>query len=212
MRILVFGDSITQGFWDSEGGWVARLRKYYDLRQLEDITHHDEPTVFNLGISGDNSAKILARIENEIKAREYPDQEFVVVVSTGINDSYRLGTDEFKMLPEEYEENLRQIVAISKKYAQKIMLVGLTPPDDTKTNPVFWKDAYFMSERVKLFENIMQRVSNEESIAFTAIFDSFKAKLDTGEDLLADGLHPNDQGHKFLANLIRPQIENLFVE
>lgn len=30
MRVLVFGDSITQGFWDTEGGWVERLRKYYD--------------------------------------------------------------------------------------------------------------------------------------------------------------------------------------
>jgi len=27
VNILVFGDSITYGAWDEEGGWVQRLRK-----------------------------------------------------------------------------------------------------------------------------------------------------------------------------------------
>lgn len=30
-KILVFGDSIAYGKWDSDGGWVARLRKYVDV-------------------------------------------------------------------------------------------------------------------------------------------------------------------------------------
>jgi lysophospholipase L1-like esterase len=30
MIVLVFGDSIAQGYWDSEGGWVERLRKAND--------------------------------------------------------------------------------------------------------------------------------------------------------------------------------------
>ncbi len=58
MRVLVFGGSTTQGFWDSEGGWVARLRKFYDLLQLEDLKKRDEPTVFNLGIAGGTSNTI----------------------------------------------------------------------------------------------------------------------------------------------------------
>ena len=35
-RILIFGDSITYGAWDKEGGWVQRLRKFLDERNLTD--------------------------------------------------------------------------------------------------------------------------------------------------------------------------------
>lgn len=31
MRILVFGDSIVYGAWDTEGGWAERLKKREDL-------------------------------------------------------------------------------------------------------------------------------------------------------------------------------------
>ncbi len=33
-RILVFGPSTTYGAWDIEGGWVQRLRRYLDEKQL----------------------------------------------------------------------------------------------------------------------------------------------------------------------------------
>lgn len=46
MRVLVFGDSITQGYWDTEGGWVKRIRSHYDLLQITDLNGRDEPTIF----------------------------------------------------------------------------------------------------------------------------------------------------------------------
>lgn len=29
MKILVFGDSITQGYWATNGGWVDMLKTHY---------------------------------------------------------------------------------------------------------------------------------------------------------------------------------------
>jgi lysophospholipase L1-like esterase len=50
MRILVFGDSITQGFGDTEGGWVERLRHDYDVETIKDLrANTNYPTIFNLG-------------------------------------------------------------------------------------------------------------------------------------------------------------------
>jgi lysophospholipase L1-like esterase len=49
VRVLVFGDSIAQGFWDSEGGWVERLRKHYNSLALEDLKSNQQPEIFNLG-------------------------------------------------------------------------------------------------------------------------------------------------------------------
>jgi lysophospholipase L1-like esterase len=37
MRLLIFGDSITYGAWDIEGGWAARLRKFLDGKTLTDL-------------------------------------------------------------------------------------------------------------------------------------------------------------------------------
>lgn len=64
MRILIFGDSITQGFWDTNGGWVDKLRKHYDELQLQDFDKNP-PTVFNLSIDADTSQNILQRAEED---------------------------------------------------------------------------------------------------------------------------------------------------
>jgi hypothetical protein len=69
MRVLVFGDSITQGYWDTDGGWVDRIRRHFDTIQATDLQDNDEPTIFNLGISADNSRNILERIETETISR-----------------------------------------------------------------------------------------------------------------------------------------------
>lgn len=37
MRVLIFGDSITQGMWDAQGGWANRLVADYFRQQMEDI-------------------------------------------------------------------------------------------------------------------------------------------------------------------------------
>lgn len=68
MRVLVFGASITQGYWDTQGGWVQRLRTHYDKKQIADLTK-DNPSVFNLGVSADTTKDILERFEAETKAR-----------------------------------------------------------------------------------------------------------------------------------------------
>ena len=50
--ILVFGTSSTYGCWDEEGGWVQRLRKHLDKKQLTDKDSDLYYLVYNLGISG----------------------------------------------------------------------------------------------------------------------------------------------------------------
>ncbi|HSX18479.1 MAG TPA: GDSL-type esterase/lipase family protein [Candidatus Saccharimonadales bacterium] len=208
MRVLVFGDSITQGFWDTEGGWVARLRKYYDTRQIEDLRNREEPTIFNLGISGGTSETILARFDNETKARKNR-EGMVIIVSTGLNDSYREGPDRYKSTPESYRHNLVLLASKAKTYSNKILFVGLVTGDETQTMPVFWRDIYYANERIEEFENIMQKVASENGVSFVPVFQEFKKHLDAGEDLLADGLHPNNEGHELIFQLVRPELDKL---
>lgn len=208
MRVLVFGDSIIQGFWDSEGGWVARLRKHYDGRQLEDLRNRDEPTIFNLGISGGTSKTILARFDAETEARSNS-EAMAFVFSTGLNDAYREGPDKYKSTPEEYANNLRELVIRAKKYSDKILFVGLVTADEQQTKPVFWRDIYYFNERIAMFEDEMKKVATESDTKFMPIFEAFKKRLGSGEDLLADGLHPNEAGHQFIFELVWPELDKL---
>jgi len=64
MKVLIFGDSITQGFWDIEGGWAARLRKTYDQKAV-DSDDYDQPTIFNLGVSGNSNGDVIKPLKKE---------------------------------------------------------------------------------------------------------------------------------------------------
>lgn len=205
MRVLVFGDSITQGYWDTEGGWVERIRKHYDSLQITDLQGRDEPTIFNLGISADNSKNILERIGPETKARTRHGNLPVVVVQIGINDSSTDSrpADESASLPlEQYEQNLREIIKEATPLSSKIILVGLSACDESRTTPVSWGDYYYTNDAIERYEDKMRTVASELDIPFIPVFDRFKEELEKDRDLLPDGLHPNNEGHDFMCKLI----------
>ena len=45
MHIIVFGDSITQGYWDPHGGWVQRLRNFLDRKTIKKKNYAEECTM-----------------------------------------------------------------------------------------------------------------------------------------------------------------------
>src|SRR5688500_14737658 len=94
MRVLVFGDSITQGFYDTHGGWVQRLANEYHSKTLQSMLDGEDldRQIFNLGVSGDTSHEVLKRIENEIQVRQWRDDPMVTVIAAGINDARHEGT------------------------------------------------------------------------------------------------------------------------
>ncbi len=208
MRILFFGDSITQGFWDSEGGWVERIRKHYDSLALADLKNNNQPEIFNLGVSGDTTRNLLARIEAETKIRKWKDDPVIAVVAIGTNDDV-FESDKQWVPPEEFKNNLKQIVKILTPITQGILLVGNTACDESKTTPVFWGDFSYTNIELQRSEKAIEEIASQNGLPHVPIFDAFKAKLDEGADLLADGLHPNDAGHDFIQARVLPRLNKL---
>ena len=70
-QILCFGDSITLGFVDLEGGWTQCLRRSLDQLATFAVggTRFPAHATFNLGVSDDTAAGLLARMEREILPR-----------------------------------------------------------------------------------------------------------------------------------------------
>lgn len=215
MRVLVFGDSITQGYWDTDGGWVERVRRYYDLLQVTDLEGRNEPTVFNLGISADNSENVLKRIAPETVARTRHGDLPVVIIQIGVNDSSTNPPQNKRGvgLPiEQYEQNLKAIIETVKPLSSKIMFIGLSACDESRTTPTSWGDFYYTNESIGKYENKLRDVTAEQDIPFIPIFERFMAELRRGRDLLPDGLHPNNDGHAFMSEIILRELEPMLAK
>ncbi len=200
-QILIFGDSITYGAWDKEGGWVSRLRKVIDEKNLADKDFYW--LIYNLGIDGNNSKDILKRFEPEIKARLWPGEETIIIISAGTNDNmYDNKNKVFAVSQEEYEQNLQKLVNIAKKYTSKIIFIGSSPVDDSRTNPVPWvKNCSYLQKYIIAYSNIAKSICKKNKIPFVNIID----ELDN--DVLEDGVHPNSEGHEIIFKNVWPVLE-----
>lgn len=204
MRVLIFGDSITQGFWDADGGWVSRIRKHFD-QQMIDGTDDDPPTIFNLGVSGDSSDDVLARFDNETKVRAKEELAFVIAV--GVNDARTKAVVNYSDT-NRYKQNLSEILRLAKQYSDKVLFVGLTPCVEERSNPVAWGDTGYTNGRIKEFDSTLQQFCKENKVPFVEVLEPF-AKAEAETELLPDSLHPNDKGHKIIADLVKPHLEQL---
>lgn len=209
MRVLVFGASITQGFWDTEGGWVGRLRKHYDELQLVDVLNNDEPTIFNLGVSGDTTKDLLARFENEVQARSWRGEDYAVIFSVGTNNAYKKDGKRFSTV-KEYQQDLKDLVSSAKKYTSKVMMVGLPSCEEEITNPVPWADGIsYANEDIKEVDGAMKAVCEQEDLPYINVFDDFESARKEGKKLFTDGIHPNNHGHELIFKKVLPRLDEL---
>lgn len=205
MSILIFGDSITQGAWDENGGWVNRVRQCYDQSYFEN-QNNDSPTVFNLGVDGDCSDDLVMRLSNEATARQRYGVD-AIVISIGINNSVVESAME-RSTTESFKQDLAEILMQSRNYTNDILFVGLSPCDETKTTPVPWGEKHFTNSRIKEFDMALKEFCHENKLPFVEIFEPF-SKAQQESNLLQDGLHPNSAGHQLIANLVKPELDKL---
>lgn len=205
MRVLVFGDSITQGFWDTDGGWVQRIRTVYDKETIK--TGYDLPTIFNLGISGNSSGDIVERFEAETEAR-YQDEKLGLVFAVGVNDSRTKSGVNFSE-PEEYKSNLEKLLAMARKYSDKIVFVGLTPCVEERSNPVSWGDTGYTNNRIRVFNQVLEDFCHDNTLEFIDILTPF-TEAGAKTELLPDSLHPNNEGHQLIADIVLPRLQSIF--
>lgn len=203
MRVLFFGDSITQGFWDTEGGWVQRLRKHYDISVVKNLrASKGYPSFFNLGISGDTTTNLLKRVRYETEFRKSPAKDMAVLIAIGTNDD---ALENHSII----EGNLEAIIEILNPLADNIILVGNTACDERETRPVFWADMHYTNADLRATEQIIETTAKRHDKKFVPVFEHFKQELDSGRNLLADGLHPNNEGHQLIADLVQPILDEV---
>ncbi len=187
--ICLFGDSITWGACDPEGGgWGARLRSYFE-------TNNIEVEVYNCGVSGDNTDDLLQRFKVEATARE-PN---IIIFAIGINDSQYVNSKDNPTVPiDKFQNNLQELVNQAKDFTDKIIFIGLTKVDESKTMPIPWnKIKFYDMDNVSKYNSVIRNFCQKNKLLFIDMLD-----LIQNEDL-EDGLHPNPNGHKKMFEKIK---------
>jgi len=138
--------------------------------------------VVNAGVSGDTSAGGLRRLDWVLGL--HPD---VLVVGLGANDGLR-GQPAASV-----EANLRAIILKAREAGTKVVLLGMRLPPNL--GPAY----------VKSFEAIYPRLARELDVPFVPfLLDGVAARPGLN---LEDGIHPNAEGQRIVAENVRPVLE-----
>jgi lysophospholipase L1-like esterase len=210
-HILIFGSSTVHGVGGQQG-WADQLKAALHAEMFANGgTRAYE--IYELGIPGTSLQDMQARFEAELKARlpeHVRPEDIYVVFSAGTNDSVAVdepghhvrSADDFAALAHAY-------IHLIKDYTDHILAVGVTPVDESKTTP-FTHDGivYVTNERLAAFEAALQEVAGNENVTCVPLHGSVPADW-PATSLFADGLHPNDAGHQWIASKVEPVLREM---
>lgn len=168
--ILFYGDSLTAGYG------LSPDEAYPNLVGKKLVSHGKNVKVINAGLSGETSAGGLSRLDWVL--RQPVD---IFVLELGPNDGLR-------GLPlDQTEKNLQAIIdKVKAKYPNaKIVIAGMLVPPNM--GPEY-------SEK---FKNIFPALAKKNKAALIPFLLEDVAGIEKLN--LADGVHPNAEGHKIVA-------------
>ena len=178
-KLIVLGDSLSEGYG------VAKDAAYPAV--LEKKLHEagkKEWTVINAGVSGSTTASGVGRMKWIFKNK--PD---VVLLALGANDGLR------GLKVEESEKNLAAAIEYAQKEKVRVILGGLYMP------PNYGKD--YTGKFKKMYEDLAKK--------YKVTFIPFILDQVAGNPKynLADGIHPNEEGHKIIAENVYKAIQGV---
>lgn len=205
MNILIFGASIVSGKTDVNGGWVHYLSSYLQKDTINEKGSRGLD-VYNLAINGDTSRGLLSRIKTDIKPR-VSKHKTVVVVSIGINDSqFNKKLNKNRTPLSQYKTILKGIIDKVKGFNCKVIFIGLTPIDESKTDPIPWsKDRFsYLNSEVFKYNDAMKEIAKKDKAHFVDLLSKLDEKY---IKTLEDGVHPSAKGHKMIFEALKDKIK-----
>ncbi|NCO40148.1 MAG: hypothetical protein AUJ96_06385 [Armatimonadetes bacterium CG2_30_66_41] len=209
-KIVAFGDSTTAPRGD--------LPIYADLLQQELPAKGVDTRVINAGVGGNTTDDARKRFQQDVLDRKPQG----AIIQFGINDS---AVDVWKTPPAteprvalaRYRENLEFFVGALRQQGARVILMTPNPLRWTdKTKALYGKPPYrpddptgFNALLPSYAEAVRQLAQKEqvELVDVAAQYEAFdKQEGQSMEDLLLDGMHPNEKGHRLAADLLLEKI------
>lgn len=200
MQIFAFGDSITYGSWDGEGGWVDRLKRV--AYQYIENNPEEWVEIYNLGIPGNTTDDLLKRFQLETEQRINSKDEHVFIFGLGANDAaYIVENKEFNVGVDDFKRNLRTVLQQATNFGGKVIFLTITPVIEVGTENQ--SDGKIRkNEFVGKYNEVIKDLGVEQGVVVLDVNSSFSLY---GPDkfICDDGLHPNSDGHGMLASLVK---------
>jgi len=206
--IVAFGDSTT--------ATRGKLKIYAKVLQEELPAKGLAVKVINAGVGGHNTMHGRKRFAHDVLAHK-PD---LVIIQFGINDAAMdvwKGATESRVPMAKYVANLRLFVRALKKARARVIL--MTPNAlrwTPKLKELYGKPPYDPDDPrgfnvvLTRYAAAMRKVGKAERVPVIDVFAAFerygKAPDKSVDDLLLDGMHPNDKGHQIVSRMLIPQI------
>ncbi|MCA9055331.1 MAG: hypothetical protein KDA75_15930, partial [Planctomycetaceae bacterium] len=204
--IVAFGDSTTAP--------RGELTVYSDILQKELATKGMAVRVINAGVGGNHTELARARFEQDVLARQ-PD---VVVIQFGINDSAvdvwrEPAAAEPRVSLSDYEQNLRHFIDVLNDKDVRVLLMTPNPLRWTdKLREMYGKPPYVpddedgFSVMLKEYAGTVRRVAESTHVELIDVYQAFeqygRMENRSVDDLLLDGMHPNERGQRLVADLL----------
>jgi lysophospholipase L1-like esterase len=202
--LVVFGDSTTAK--------RGELKIYAEILQ-EELPQKGLPVrVVNAGVGGNNTEHARTRFDKDVLGQN----PGVVVVQFGINDA---AVDVWKDPPAtksrvsilSYDKNLRHFVRTLKAYKTRIILMTPNPLRWTpKMRELYGKPPYLPNEvngfniKLEAYAETTRQIARTENVPLIDVYRSFEqfgtSEGQSVDDLLLDGIHPNERGHRLVAD------------
>lgn len=181
IKIVFLGDSLTDGYG------VSRESAYPYLvgEKLKAKFKNKSIQITNASISGSTTASLKTRMEWQLKSSPQ-----IIVLALGANDGLR------GLSVNTTEKNIRDAMQIAKNKNVKILLAGMKVP------PNYGKK--YQKEYDSLFPKLAKELKPASFMPFLLIGVAGEKDLNQ-----ADGIHPNEKGHKKMAENIYPYLEKL---
>jgi acyl-CoA thioesterase-1 len=179
--VLFFGDSLTAGYG------LSSTDDAYPALIGNQLAKSGKPSkVINAGLSGETSAGGLSRIDWILRQPIH-----VFVLALGGNDGLR------GLPPEQTKKNLQAIIdkVKAKNPAVKIVIAGMQAPPNMGSH---------YTNQFKIIFPELARQNKATLIPFLLEGVAGIEKLNQN-----DGIHPNVEGHKIIANAVQKVIAPL---
>lgn len=201
MKLLFQGDSITDAGRDRSD--YHNLGFGYPLYAAELIreNHKDLDIEFiDLGISGDQTKDLVARLQKDFLDIN-PD---VVSIMIGVNDTWHHASDRSWITDELFESNYRTVLsAIKEKTNAKIIMIEqYLLPNEEKN---------YFREDLNGKIDITRKLAREFADVYIPTDGILaKALIDNPSEYFSeDGVHPNENGSKFLGKVYSDAFDEL---
>ena len=190
--ILFQGDSVTDCDRSREDD------SYFGFGYVNFIAKRLEGTgckIYNRGVSGNRLCDLVARKEEDIFAIN-PD---VFSILIGVNDTWRRYDSNMPETAEEFEEIYRSLLSEIKTRLPGVPIVIMSPFILEVPDKKAW-----IEEDLCYKQEVVRKLAAEFADIYIPLDEIFKEEFDKHEDiyyLSNDGVHPNETGHKLIADL-----------